>query len=409
MEDKKDLVDILGEDQNLEVEAHQVTSLDEALGEFARPESMKTDDTAMVEVEEKAKLSPEEQALVDKVKNKINLKDSTSIAQYGLETQKGLTDFADTVLKNVKIKDTGSTGADIQNLVNMMKDADEASQGANAITRFFNRGKRSIENLMTRYNSISTEIDKIEAQLIQSKDSLIKDNHALDTLYDQNLQYFKAVQVYIEAGEQKINEISAQIPAWLAEAQERDDARGGSMYVQGVKDIQDSIVRFEKRLADLKTTKIVAIQQAPQIRMIQNSNNLLIDKINSTTTNTISLWKSQIIIALGLENQTTALEAQRASSEYTNELLRSNAEKLQQTTTDIARASEETVIEVDTLKEVNQRLIDTLNETLQIQEEGRQKRQEAEVELANIEQELGQALYNLARGSQAPAAPSEEQ
>lgn len=402
-------MDILGEDQNLEVEAHQVTSLDEALGEFARPESMKTDDTAMVEVEEKAKLSPEEQALVDKVKNKINLKDSTSIAQYGLETQKGLTDFADTVLKNVKIKDTGSTGADIQNLVNMMKDADEASQGANAITRFFNRGKRSIENLMTRYNSISTEIDKIEAQLIQSKDSLIKDNHALDTLYDQNLQYFKAVQVYIEAGEQKINEISAQIPAWLAEAQERDDARGGSMYVQGVKDIQDSIVRFEKSLADLKTTKIVAIQQAPQIRMIQNSNNLLIDKINSTTTNTISLWKSQIIIALGLENQTTALEAQRASSEYTNELLRSNAEKLQQTTTDIARASEETVIEVDTLKEVNQRLIDTLNETLQIQEEGRQKRQEAEVELANIEQELGQALYNLARGSQAPAAPSEEQ
>lgn len=238
---------------------------------------------------------------------------------------------------------------------------------------------------------------------------LIKDNHALDNLYDQNLQYFKAVQVYIEAGEQKINEISAQIPAWLAEAQERDDARGGSMYVQGVKDIQDSIVRFEKRLADLKTTKIVAIQQAPQIRMIQNSNNLLIDKINSTTTNTISLWKSQIIIALGLENQTTALEAQRASSEYTNELLRSNAEKLQQTTTDIARASEETVIEVDTLKEVNQRLIDTLNETLQIQQEGRQKRQEAEVELANIEQELGQALYNLARGSQAPAAPSEEQ
>ena len=168
--------------------------------------------------------------------------------------------------------------------------------------------------------------------------------------------------------------------------------------MQGVKDIQDSVTRFEKRLADLKTTKTVAIQQAPQIRMLQNSNHLLIDKINSTTTNTIALWKGQIIIALGIASQQNALEAQQATSDYTNELLRKNAEKLQQSTIDVAKASEETIIDVETLKEVNTRLIDTLNETLQISQDGRKRRAEAAIELQQIEGELANALKNAARG-----------
>ena len=380
-------------------EPEPTISLDDALGTMAKPESMETTETVLMEVEKETnKLTPEQQEVVDKVKNQINLRDSNSIATYGFESQKSLASFADTVLDKVKVKESGETGTQIQNLVNMMQEADEDMSNKNFFERLFSRGKNKLENLMTQYQSISSQIDKIEAQLISERDDLMKDNAVLDNLYQQNLDYFRSVQIYIEAGEQKIKEVNANMPAWLKEAEERDNAEGGSMYMQGVKDIQDSVTRFEKRLADLKTTKTVAIQQAPQIRMLQNSNHLLIDKINSTTTNTIALWKGQIIIALGIASQQNALEAQQATSDYTNELLRKNAEKLQQSTIDVAKASEETIIDVETLKEVNTRLIDTLNETLQISQDGRKRRQEAAIELQQIEGELANALKNAARG-----------
>ncbi len=392
-------IDKLVQDVTHTNEPEPTISLDDALGTMAKPESMETTETVLMEVEKETnKLTPEQQEVVDKVKNQINLRDSNSIATYGFESQKSLASFADTVLDKVKVKESGETGTQIQNLVNMMQEADEDMSNKNFFERLFSRGKNKLENLMTQYQSISSQIDKIEAQLISERDDLMKDNAVLDNLYQQNLDYFRSVQIYIEAGEQKIEEVNVNMPAWLKEAEERDNAEGGSMYMQGVKDIQDSVTRFEKRLADLKTTKTVAIQQAPQIRMLQNSNHLLIDKINSTTTNTIALWKGQIIIALGIASQQNALEAQQATSDYTNELLRKNAEKLQQSTIDVAKASEETIIDVETLKEVNTRLIDTLNETLQISQDGRKRRQEAAIELQQIEGELANALKNAARG-----------
>lgn len=419
--DKVDLDDILGVNEEAETqedvdkmvkdvtntdEKEPTMSLDDALGTLAKPESMETKETVLQEVEKQTTaLTPEQQAVVDKVKNQINLRDSNSIATYGFESQQSLASFADTVLDKVKIKESGETGTQIQQLVNMMQEADEEMSDKNFFERLFSRGKNKLENLMNQYQSISSQIDKIEAQLISERDDLMKDNGVLDNLYQQNLDYFRSVQIYIEAGEQKIEEVNENMPAWLKEAEERDNAQGGSMYMQGVKDIQDSVTRFEKRLADLKTTKTVAIQQAPQIRMLQNSNHLLIDKINSTTTNTIALWKGQIIIALGLASQQSALEAQQATSDYTNELLRKNAEKLQQSTIDVAKASEETIIDVDTLKEVNTRLIDTLNETLQISQDGRKRRQEAERELQQIEGELATALKNAARGDVTEITP----
>lgn len=413
--DKVDLDEILGSNEEAENNedvdkmVKEVThtgdqeptmSLDDALGTYAKPESMEEDEETIVKEVEKTtnELTPQQQEVVDKVKNQINLRDTNSISTYGFESQKSLASFADTVLDKVKVKDSGATGDQIQALVSMMREADEDMSDKNFLERLFSRGKNKLEDIMNQYQSISTQIDKIEAQLISERDDLMKDNAVLDNLYQQNLEYFRSIQIYIKAGEQKIEEINENMPAWLKEAEQRDAAQGGSMYMQGVKDIQDSVTRFEKRLADLKTTKTVAIQQAPQIRMLQNSNNLLIDKINSTTTNTIALWKGQIIIALGLANQESALEAQRATSDYTNELLRKNAEKLQQSTIDVAKASEETIIDVETLKEVNTRLIDTLNETLQISQDGRKRRKEAEVELQQIEGELAEALKNSARG-----------
>ena len=341
-------------------------------------------------------LTPEERAKAEEIKNGIDLMDSQTAILYGVGAQRNLAEFSDNILANVRNKDTGYVGDLMGELVEKVRDVgvDEAEGGFLDKLPFLRSAARAVRRLLARYEKIEVQIDRIQRDLEEARMQMLKDVAMFDGLYEKNLEYFRGLQVYIVAGEEKLRETREEtLPRLRAEAQ----AKGDPMSAQVVRDFEDTVDRFEKKLHDLKLSKSIAIQTAPQIRLIQNNDKLLVDKIQTAILSTIPLWKGQIVIALGLARQQSALQMQRSVTDTTNELLQKNAELLKQNSLDVARESERGIVDLETLKKVNDDLISTIEETIQIQREGRAARQSAEAELAGIEQKLKDALLTAAQ------------
>lgn len=341
-------------------------------------------------------LTPEERAKAEEIKNGIDLMDSQTAILYGVGAQRNLAEFSDNILANVRNKDTGYVGDLMGELVEKVRDVgvDEAEGGFLDKLPFLRSAARAVRRLLARYEKIEVQIDRIQRDLEEARMQMLKDIAMFDGLYEKNLEYFRGLQVYIVAGEEKLRETREEtLPRLRAEAQ----AKGDPMSAQVVRDFEDTVDRFEKKLHDLKLSKSIAIQTAPQIRLIQNNDKLLVDKIQTAILSTIPLWKGQIVIALGLARQQSALQMQRSVTDTTNELLQRNAELLKQNSLDVARESERGIVDLETLKKVNDDLISTIEETIQIQREGRAARQSAEAELAGIEQKLKDALLTAAQ------------
>lgn len=341
-------------------------------------------------------LTPEERAKAEEIKNGIDLMDSQTAILYGVGAQRNLAEFSDNILANVRNKDTGYVGDLMGELVEKVRDVgvDEAEGGVLDKLPFLRSAARAVRRLLARYEKIEVQIDRIQRDLEEARMQMLKDIAMFDGLYEKNLEYFRGLQVYIVAGEEKLRETREEtLPRLRAEAQ----AKGDPMSAQVVRDFEDTVDRFGKKLHDLKLSKAIAIQTAPQIRLIQNNDKLLVDKIQTAILSTIPLWKGQIVIALGLARQQSALQMQRSVTDTTNELLQRNAELLKQNSLDVARESERGIVDLETLKKVNDDLISTIEETIQIQREGRAARQSAEAELAGIEQKLKDALLTAAQ------------
>ena len=336
-------------------------------------------------------LSPEQKARVEEVKNSIDLMDSQAALQYGVGAQRNISSFSDHILTQVRSKDSGYVGELMSDLVLKVKevDVDGLDEGFWDKIPFLKNASRAVKKFMQRYEKLEVQIDRIEQQLDQARMQMLKDITMFDGLYEKNLEYFRELQIYIAAGEEKLPELQeTTLPQLRAEAA----AKGDAMSAQVVRDFEDTVNRFEKKIHDLKLSKTVAIQTAPQIRLIQNNDKMLVDKIQTAILSTIPLWKSQIVIALGLHRQESVLKMQRSVSDATNTLLTKNAELLRQNSTEVARESERGIVDLQTLKKVNADLISTIEETIKIQQEGRAARQNAETELLSIEQKLKEAL-----------------
>lgn len=339
-------------------------------------------------------LSPEEKAAIDEFLTKIDIEDTTQVLQYGATAQNKISKFSDSVLDNVKTKDTGEVGDLLTDLVVQIKDFDSDVPGEQKKGLFgiFNNMKKQVTKLIAKYDKIENNIDKIEKQLEAHKLQMLKDITIFDKMYDKNLEYFKEVSLYIIAGEKKLEELkNVTLPELKAKAEQTNE----QLDIQKVNDLSNMINRFEKKIYDLKTTRIISIQMAPQIRMIQNNDTELVEKIQSSLINTIPLWKNQMVIALGLSNARSALGAQREVTNLTNDMLKRNSELLKQGTIEIAEESEKAIVDIETLQKTNKDVIETLDKVLEIHENGRQKRLEAEKELVTIEQELKTKLLEI--------------
>ncbi len=341
-------------------------------------------------------LTPEERARVEEIKRGIDLMDSQTTVLYGVGAQRSIADFSDNILANIRNKDTGFVGDLMGELVLKVRDVGvDQLEGGGLLDKlpFFRGASRALRRLMTRYEKIEVQIDRIERDLDNARMQMLKDISMFDGLYEKNLAYFRELQIYIVAGEEKLRELREDtLPRLHAEAK----AKGDPMSAQVVRDFADTVDRFEKKLHDLKRSKTIAIQTAPQIRLIQNNDRVLVDKIQTAILSTIPLWKSQIVIALGLTRQQSALQLQRSVSDATNELLSRNAELLKQNSVEVARESERGIVDLQTLKKVNDDLISTIEETIKIQREGRAARKNAEAELLAIEQKLKDTLLATA-------------
>ena len=326
------------------------------------------------------KLSAKQQARVEDLKKSIDLMDSQTTLMYGVTAQENISTFSDNILSQIRNKDSGYAGKLMSELLIKVQDAgiDQLEEQTENKFRFFKNTSRAVKRFIQRYGKIEAQIDHIQLELEQTRIQLLKDIHMFDGLYEKNLEYFQELEIYIIAGEEKIKEL---FETTLPELRTEANAKGDPLSAQLVKDFEDTVNRFEKRIHDLKLSKTMAIQTAPQIRLIQNNDKQLIDKIQTAILSTIPLWKSQIIIALGLHRQEAAQKMQRDVTNATNELLTQNAGLLKQNSIQTARESERGIVDLETLKKVNSDLIAIIEETLKIQQEGRTARQNAELEL----------------------------
>lgn len=336
-------------------------------------------------------LSESEQQMVDDFSKKIDLRNSDIVLQYGAACQKKIADFSDTALDNVRTKDLGEVGNMITSLVTELKgfSAEPESKG---ILGIFKKGGSSLAKMKARYGSVETNVDKITGVLEGHQNQLLKDVVMLDKMYDANLVYFKELTMYILAGKKALETARETT---LAELRAKAAESGLSEDAQAANDYASLCDRFEKKLHDLALTRTISIQMAPQIRLIQNSNTLMVEKIQSTIHNTIPLWKNQMVLALGMAHSQQAMEAQREVNDLTNALLKKNADTLKTGTVAIAEENERSIVDIDTVRYTNEQLISTLDEVIRIQEEGRQKRAEAENELGRIENQLRQKLLDI--------------
>ncbi len=340
---------------------------------------------------DQAGLTEAELKAVDDFSEKIDLKDSGIVLQYGSACQKKIAGFSDSALEGVRTKDLGAAGDMIANLMTELKgfSVDEEKRG---LFSFIKKAGNEVTRLKARFDKAEVNVDKITEMLEGHQNQLLKDIVMLDKMYEVNLGYFKELTMYIMAGKKKLEkERSTTLPEMEAAAK----ASGEAHDAQAANDFAAMCERFEKKLHDLELTRTVSIQMAPQIRLIQNSNTLMAEKIQSTINNTIPLWKNQMVLALGMANSKQAMEAQQAVNELTNELLKENAEALKQGTIEIAAESEKSIVDIETVKYTNEQLISTLDEVLRIQEEGRAKRRTAEVEIGRIENELKAKLLDI--------------
>ena len=334
-------------------------------------------------------LTDEERKMVEDFSNQIDLHNSNAILQYGVGTQKKMADFSGDALENVKTKDLGEVGEMLSSVVAELRDFDEEQKGFLGI---FKKTSNKIDALKVKYSKAETNIARICDALEQHQVQLLKDVAVLDKMYDLNLTYFKELSMYILAGKKKLQKTrETELAELLAKAR----MSGLPEDAQAAKDLEALCDRFEKKIHDLELTRMVSIQTAPQIRLVQNSDTMMIEKIQSTVVNTIPLWKSQMVLALGVSHAEQASKAQREVSDMTNELLKRNAETLKIAAVESARESERGIVDMETLKNTNASLISTLDEVMKIQAEGRAKRRAAEIEMQNMENELKQKLLEI--------------
>ena len=340
-------------------------------------------------------LSREEQEAIEEFNKKIDITDSAQVLQYGVAAQEKISKFSDSILEDVKTKNTGEVGDLLANLVSQIKSFDNDISGTtkkNLVSKLFSNAKREFDFIVAKYSKIEKNIDTIEGGLEKDKIQMLKDITIFDTMYEKNLEYFKEISLYIIAGERKLEELrNIELPK-LKEIAEKS---GEQLDVQKVNDMENLINRFEKKIYDLKTTRIISIQMAPQIRLLQNNEAELVEKIQSSITNTIPLWKNQMVLALGINNAKQALKSQQAVSKLTNEMLQKNSETLKQGSIDIARESERAIVDVETLQKTNQNLIETLDTVIAIHKEGHEKRMEAEKTLQEVEKELKAKMLEI--------------
>ena len=355
----------------------------------------KTEEQEVAEVKEKmeeeSRFTPEEQQQIQAFAQQINISDSNMILQYGAGAQQKLADFSEKALENVKSQDLGEVGNMLTDVVAELKnfDVDNEKKG---FLGLFHKGENKLETMKAKYDKTAVNVDKICDVLEEHQVRLLKDTAMLDQMYALNLTYYKELSMYIAAGKQKLEEVrNTQLKELMEKAQAGDD----QVLAQEAKDLASYCDRFEKKLHDLELSRMISLQTAPQIRLIQNNNTMMVEKIQSTLVNTIPLWKNQMVIALGLEHAQRAAKAQNAVTDMTNELLKKNANALHEATVSTAKASERGIVDIETLTQTNAELVKTFDEVLQIQSEGRQKRLQAEADMVKIENELKQKLLEI--------------
>ena len=339
-------------------------------------------------------LTDEEKAAIDEFTAKIDINDATQILQFGAAAQDKVASFSDTILQNVKTKDMGDVGELLATLVSEIKtfDKEVAGQKVGFFEKLFGGAKKEFERVRARYSKIETNIGTIQNGLEKDKIQMLKDINIFDTMYEKNLEYFKEISLYIIAGERKLKELRE---VTLPELKKHAEETGEQLDIQKVNDMENMINRFEKKIYDLKTTRIISIQMAPQIRLLQNNEAELVEKIQSSITNTIPLWKNQMVLALGISNAKKALQSQQEVAKLTNEMLIKNSETLKQGSIEIAKESERAIVDIETVKKTNQNLIETIDTVIKVHEDGRIKRAQAEKELEAIEKELKDKLLEI--------------
>lgn len=337
--------------------------------------------------------SPEERNRIEEIKTEIDFMDTQTTVQYGVGVQRRMTEFADSIMSNVRSKDGGEVGNLLSDLVIAVKSVDAGfDDGILGKMPLIKNAVHSVKKLKERYTKAEVQIDRIEGALEKARMDMLKDIGVFDIMYQENLNCFKELGLYIQAGREKIEEMQTVIiPKLRAEA----TASGEPMDAQLVKDFEDTVDRFEKKIYDLELSRTISIQSAPQIKLIQNNDRILVDKIQTAILNTIPVWKSQFVLAMGLENQQKVLKMQREINDATNEMLIRNSELLKSNTVETAIESNRGIVDIETLQKVNKNLISTIEETIQIQKEGKEKRQAAEVELGRIENELKNKLLEI--------------
>ncbi len=335
-------------------------------------------------------LTEEERRMVDSFAQQIDLTNSALVLQYGAGTQKKMADFSESALENVRSKDLGEVGDLLSGVVTELKSFDEEEE--KGFLGFFKKASNKIESMKAKYAKAEENVNEIVKALEKHQVQLMKDTALLDKMYELNLTYFKELSMYILAGKKKLAEVRG---TQLAQLTQKAQASGLPEDAQAARDLESMCLRFEKKIHDLELTRMISIQTAPQIRLVQNNDTQMVEKIQSTIVNTIPLWKSQMVLALGVEHSAQAAEAQRQVTDMTNELLKKNAEKLKMATVETAKASERGIVDMETLKATNESLISTLDEVMNIQREGREKRAAAETELRNMETELKNKLLQI--------------
>lgn len=384
----------------------------ESLLASKQQEENNTKDTSLVSTQkelqpiEENKFSEKDMLQIAKLKEDIDFTNNTHVLQYGSEAQGNISRFSDQILESVRAKDSGHVGELLSSLTSKVEEFNESApkkfvRSIPLVGRLVGKA----DDVANRYDKLSVQVSKISTELDASRNQMMKDIILLDNMYHKNVEYFKTLEIYIEAGKQKVKEANEVTLPKL-----RDEASKSSnpLAMQVVTDFEDSVVRFEKKVHDLELSRTIALQTAPQIRLIQNNDKMLVERVNSTILNTIPLWKNQMVIALGLVNQQKAIQMQKQVSDATNNLLRKNAEMLKQNTLDTARENERGIVDVETIEEVNAKLIETVQEVLKIQQEGRSQRQNAEKELVRIEENLKQTLLSVTNRQAYRDAPRKE-
>ncbi len=338
-------------------------------------------------------LTPEERRIVAEFAAKIDVENTAQIMQYGAAAQKKMSEFSDAALANVRTQDLGEVGDLIADVVGELKNFDQEEK--KGFLGFFRKKADEMENMKNRYAKAETNVEKICGALQQHQVRLLKDSAVLDKMYEQNLAYFKELTMYILAGKQKLEQVRG---GKLLELEQTARRTGLAEDTQAARDLAEKCNRFEKKIHDLELTRAISIQTAPQIRMIQNNDNMMVEKIQTTLMNTIPLWKNQMVLALGIAHSTEAAQAQRQVSDITNALLKQNAQKLHMASVETAKEAERGIVDIETLKQTNAQLIQTLDEVMKIQADGRAKRQAAEAEMARMEEDLKQKLLQIRDG-----------